>query len=339
MMNRKAVITLGCIIIFATYFLWSQGTYTYHPLVREHGHNQSRPAKLLTQGPFSTMPTPNRIYYKNNVAVLMYHDVSPNPTDEKSIDVNVFEHQIQLMRDNGFKWITMDQYVNFVVHHEPVPDNAVLMTFDDGYETFYQHVYPILNKYSIPATNFLIVSTIDNPKHVGIPKLSWEQIRQMHTSGIDFYNHTFDSHGYAPIAIEGKTKLRPALMGPLNDKKHNHIESEGDFKQRVHHDLAEAGNILREKLGNVNDVLAFPYGGYTDSLLSVSRELGIQVTFTVKKGINGPGQQNGYRVNAGGMYNIPEILIQYLKEGASSRGSSKIAHSGSVLDNSSIKDG
>lgn len=337
MMNRKSTITLGCIVIFATYFLWSQGNYTYHPLVREHGHNQSRSAKLLTQGPFSTKPTLHHTYYKNDVVVLMYHDVSPNPTDAKSLDMKVFKYQLQLMKDNGFKWITMDQYVNFVIHNVPVPDNAVLLTFDDGYETFYQHVFPILSKNSIPATNFLIVSTIDNPKHVGIPKLSWKQIQEMHKSGIEFYNHTFDSHGYAPIAIEGNTKLRPALMGPLDDKKHKHIESERDFEQRVHQDLAQAGQILREKLGNVNNVLAFPYGGYTDSLLSVCKELGIQVTFTVKKGINGPGQLNGYRVNAGGMDNIPELLIQYMKEGARPRGSSKIAKS--VPNKSGIKGG
>src|SRR4029453_14466196 len=114
--------------------------------------------------------TPNGIYYKDRVLVLMYHDLSPEPKDPSALSVANFGKQLELMRDNNFHWISMSHNTDFILHSSPVPDNAVLLTFDDGYESFYTYAYPLLQKYQAPASNFLIVKTIDNPEYKGIPK-------------------------------------------------------------------------------------------------------------------------------------------------------------------------
>ena len=63
-----------------------------------------------------------------------------------------------------------------------------------------------------------------------------------------------------------------------------------------------------------NDVLAFPYGAFSRPLLQVCRNLGIDVTLTVKAGINGPDQHNGFRLNAGGEDNNPDLMIALMKQ-------------------------
>ncbi|MFU1797964.1 polysaccharide deacetylase family protein [Paenibacillus azoreducens] len=321
-MHRKRILqysVLGIIVMIAAVFLWREGPYVYHPArTSAEVHNKAGAGAIRVHGFFSTRPTPNAIYYKNKVIVLMYHDVQPNPTNIKSLDTAVFKQQLDAMKANGFKWITMEQYADFITKRRPVPDNAVLLTFDDGYETFYKHVFPILQEYKVPATNFLIVSTVGNNKHPGIPKLNWKQVQEMRKAGIDFYNHTYDSHSYGYIRLPGKTKDRaePLLMGPLHNKTLHHVENQEEYVRRVKHDLGLAGQILRQEVGNTEDILAFPYGGYSKPVIDICHELGIRVTFSVKQGINSPGQYIGYRVNAGGMDNNPISLIEYMKRGA-----------------------
>ncbi|MEI0738545.1 polysaccharide deacetylase family protein [Paenibacillus sp. JTLBN-2024] len=317
-MHRKKILsygTFGILLLIAVLFLWREGPYVYHP-ARTPLKGGAGAARV--HGFFSTRPTPNAIYYKNKVIVLMYHDVQPHPTDIKSLDTAVFRQQLDAMKANGFHWITMEQYADFIRKRRPVPDNAVLLTFDDGYETFYKHVFPILQEYRAPATNFLIVATIGNAKHPGLPKLNWQQVQEMHRKGIDFYSHTYDSHAYGYIRMFGKNKDRaePMLMGPEDNKTLHHVETREEYTRRVTRDLDLSNRILRAKIGNDRDILAFPYGGYSKPVIDICRKLGVQVTFSVKPGINGPGQYIGYRVNAGGMDNNPITLLEYMKRGA-----------------------
>ncbi|WP_068619390.1 polysaccharide deacetylase family protein [Paenibacillus tuaregi] len=288
------------------------------------GKGSDKPVNVKSSKTTPSQATPNKIYYRNKVIVLMYHEVTPEQIDSGTVLVSKFKRQIELMKANGFKWITMKEYSDFILKGTPVPPNAVLMTFDDGYESFYEYAYPVLKEHKIPATMFLIANTVDNPKHPGIPKLTWAQVDEMHKNGIDFYNHTYDSHILAPTSASHKSS-RAVLAGPMYLEKLNRKETMTEFKARVKKDLSQAQAILKQRLGNNMDVLAFPYGAYTKETLQVCRELGIKITFTVKPGINAKGQLNGFRVNAGGKQNNPDELIKLMKSGAKQETKKKLS--------------
>jgi len=263
-------------------------------------------------------------YYRDHVLVLMYHDVSPAPTDTRSLSVRNLDRQLLLMKENHFNWIDMAQYRDFVLHNRPVPENAVLLTFDDGYESFYRYAYPVLLKYHAPASSFLIVSTVGNPAKGGVPKLTWEQVKEMHRQGIDFFSHTFDLHAYANTDARGKHPA-PALAARLWLNSQNRRETEQEYESRIESDLRQANARLKAELGSDNHVLAFPYGAFSASALNVCRKLGIDVTLTVKAGINGPGQTNGFRLNAGGMANDPDLQIALMKQALQRLGNARFA--------------
>ncbi|MBE9913772.1 polysaccharide deacetylase family protein [Paenibacillus donghaensis] len=271
-------------------------------------------SKISLQDTSLQNENPKRIHYRNKVIALMYHEVTPGQKNKQSLNVEKFKRQLDLMKEGGFQWITMNQYVQFVMHNKPVPPNAVLMTFDDGYESFYEDVYPLLLEYHVPATSFLIVNAVDNPKHIGIPKLTWEQIKEMHLNGVDFYSHSFDSHMYAPLDAAGK-RSKAVLRGPIYIKQLGRKESKEEYIARVRSDMERANAVLREKIGNTMNVIAFPYGVFSPALLRVCKELDTPVSFTVLPGINRPGGLNGYRINAGGADNDPEALIALMKNG------------------------
>ncbi|GLX69987.1 polysaccharide deacetylase family protein [Paenibacillus glycanilyticus] len=263
----------------------------------------------------------NGVYYSNQVAVLMYHDLEETlamkakPAEaESAIPVDLFKEQMELLRKDGFHVISMDQYADFIDNKIDVPDNAVLLTFDDGYESFYKDAFPVLEQYKYPAVNFVIVSGADNagnPKQKGRPKMTWDQMREMQKSGMSFYNHTYDSHKYGVMRADGLTK--PVLTRHQYLKKEQRVETDEEYHNRVKTDLEKAEQHLKAELGNKRSIIAFPYGAYNADVLAILNEVGITLSFTVKEGINGRGQTNGFRVNGAKEGESAAQLMEKLK--------------------------
>lgn len=93
------------------------------------------------------------------------------------------------------------------------------MTFDDGYEDFYEYAYPELVKNNLHATVFLSTGLMGNPDY-----LSWGQISEMKGSGlIIFGNHTWSHKNIGTGSEEtiryeittAKTQLEEHGLGPV----------------------------------------------------------------------------------------------------------------------------
>lgn len=244
-------------------------------------------------------PLPKGIYYRDNVVVLMYHHLSEKPMPQFPwiLSVDRFEDQMKLLKEEGFHVITMEQYRAFMLNNGSVPDNAVLLTFDDGYESFYEFAFPILKKYGYTAVNFVIVSTIDHPNPNSVPKLTWEQMREMKRDGMGFYSHTYDLHHYGIVDAEGGERPAASALLYIDDENRNEMNTE--YYNRVTRDLAKAEQRLKEELGNTDSAIAFPYGSYNDRLLSACDSLGITLTFKIQDGINARTNRNASRINGG----------------------------------------
>ena len=251
----------------------------------------------------------NPVYYRDRVIVLMYHHIVDEPENRDGLHVAKFRRQMELLAANRFNVIGMQEFADFMLRGAPVPPNAVLITFDDGYESFYALAFPVLKELGFPASNFLIVKWIDKP--YGIPKLTWDQMREMQAYGMSFYNHSYESHEYKPVNKSGHTK--PALAHRLYLKDKNRRETREEYRQRVLDDLTAAERRLREELGNRTGILAFPYGAYNEDLLLIAEEAGIDLMLSTKEGINKSGQRVVYRVNAGAPDADAEELVRRMR--------------------------
>ncbi|MBD8500378.1 polysaccharide deacetylase family protein [Paenibacillus arenosi] len=271
------------------------------------------------------------IYYRDEVVVLMYHHITSKPRRSWVITPEQFEVQIQEVLRAGFEFITIDQYIDYMLHSKPVPPNAVLLTFDDGYASFYTDVFPILKTYGIKATNFVIINTIGNDKNDNVKKLTWDQMREMKKAGMSFYSHTYDSHKYVPINREG-TKERPMLIRPMYREEWKRVETHSEYLARVKQDLLKAEQKLKKELGNTNSLIAFPYGAYNQDVLNICKQIGIEISFTVKPGINDRKQRNGFRVNGGDQ----KIEVNELIERMAHRGEERAEDKKDVVWRNSI---
>lgn len=237
------------------------------------------------------------IHYKDKALVLMYHEIK-NTDGKIAVSTDLFDKHLTMLEDNGYNVISIEQFEEFITgKKKEIPPNAVVLTFDDGYEDFYENAYPILQKHKMPATNFIIVKSTDIYNPDIIPHLKWEQMREMRAKGMSFYSHTYDSHKYVPVDKKGNSA--PLLAGPIYLKEQKRVETQEEYYNRLKEDLSKANDLLVSELGNTSKILSFPYGSYSDTTLQVGKELGINLYITIKEGINNPGDLVATRINAG----------------------------------------
>ncbi|MFD1735466.1 polysaccharide deacetylase family protein [Bacillus salitolerans] len=235
--------------------------------------------------------TINEIYYKDKVIVLTYHDIDPNGNMYSAYNISPkqFANHLDKLLENGFYIVNMDQFIQFVLKDGTIPPNAVLLTFDDGNKSFYDYAFPELKKRSIPATNFVVVKLIDSSRC-----LSWDNMLEMKQFNLNFYSHTYNHHRNTNYG-ENKRLLTNFLFLEAE----NRLESEAEYRNRIKKDLILAQSILAGKLGEQPKLLCFPYGAYNETVVEVGKEIGIQLYFTVQKGINSRNQFLINRINAG----------------------------------------
>lgn len=104
-----------------------------------------------------------------------------------------FERQMFLLKLLRIQTISLQDLVSFYQARKNIHPRSVVLTFDDGYEDNYFYAFPILRKYGLRATIFLVTDLIGkkNSWDSGTIQLLREsQIEEMHSAGIDFGSHT-----------------------------------------------------------------------------------------------------------------------------------------------------
>ena len=108
------------------------------------------------------------------ILVLNYHQIG-NTSSPLSVNVNDFEAQMKFLVDSGCITITPAELYAGLNGEIELPQKPVLLTFDDGYLDNYTNAFPILKKYNLRATIFIIPAfTSVYPGY-----LTWEQLKEM----------------------------------------------------------------------------------------------------------------------------------------------------------------
>lgn len=238
-------------------------------------------------------------YYQNKAIVLMYHDIAYQEIKGKTATITPSRlgTHLKMLKDNGYNVISIEQFADFMLNGGTVPDNAVVLTFDDGYESFYTLAAPILKKYGMTAAGFIIGSSTDY-NNVETKHMTWDQMRELKSEGFSFYNHTYNLHDYGEINKAG-TRTGPILKQRLYLADEGRYETLTEYNARVLSDLELMESKLKTELGNTYQMLSYPYGEFSTPAKKMAKKAGIKLFFTIDPGINQPGRDTVYRINAG----------------------------------------
>ena len=184
------------------------------------------------------------------VLVLNYHMVNPMVIS-LAIDPTDFDWQMKYLVDHGYHTISPDELYAFLEGKGTLPDRPVLITFDDGYVDNYTNAYPILKKYNLKATIFIVTGFVSERKGY----LTWDQLREMEQHGITAQSHTVT---HAPLPELSDERIREELV--------------------VSKQQAEA------ELGHPIEFIAYPTGAHDLHIVGIAKEAGYKGGFTVKYG-------------------------------------------------------
>jgi len=164
--------------------------------------------------------------------ILMYHSVKPSVASGNRliVSVNTLERQMNFLKKHNYNVLNLEDAAALIKGRRKLPPKSIVLTFDDGNKDNYTYAFPILKKYNLPATIFLIFSEVGRPD-----RLSWEEINRMRDSGlISFGSHTIN---------------HPFL---------EYIKSDEELKREISGSKA----MLEKKLGRPVDTFSYPMGRF-----------------------------------------------------------------------------
>jgi peptidoglycan/xylan/chitin deacetylase (PgdA/CDA1 family) len=210
---------------------------------------------------------------ERTLRVLMYHKVNdlwPNPT---TVPTAVFAEQMELLGELGYVPVSLDAVRDHYLDGEPLPDGAVLITFDDGYRDNLEQALPVLRRHGFPAVLFAPIGFLDDGRPLpheeslrllGVRNetLGWDELAELEAGGVRIESHGI---GHRPLAeLEPGEALREIALSKLR---------------------------LEERLGREVDAFAYVKGSqahYRPEHASLVQQAGYKLAFTSVSGANGP---------------------------------------------------
>lgn len=219
---------------------------------------------------------------EKRVPIITYHHLVVDGEEENAVRIKAttFAEHMKALKEAGFETVFLRDVVDYVYEGTPLPEKPVVITFDDGYSSNYEHAYPVLQDLDMKATIAVIGWSVGETKYKGtdrdiLPHFTWEEAREMFESGhIDIQNHTYDMHN-------PNTPEEPSRRGVLQMAD----ESTGDYARALAEDLGKLTALIEENVGNEVYAFAYPYGEYSLMSELILQELGFRVTLSTKKGI------------------------------------------------------
>ncbi len=246
-------------------------------------------------------PTPT-VMQPGDFIVLAYHEITDNVRElgeADAVSTRQFANQLSWLRENGYHPVSVQQILDARAGRAPLPARAVLLTFDDGYRSFYEKAYPLLLAFGYPAVVSLVGEWMETPAGAMVrygdkqlPRenfLSWEQAREMQDSGlVEFGNHSYAQHRALPANPQGN--VEPALVTARYEPATQSYESARDWEIRVRADLARNSALIQTRLGKAPRIMTWPYGRYNGKAIDIVGDLGMPLCLTLDDGINVPAR-------------------------------------------------
>lgn len=226
--------------------------------------------------------------------VINYHDITADgqyspPFDRVAVSEANFENHLRWLRDNGYNPVSVQALVDASAGRRPLPPKAVVLTFDDGFESFYTRAFPLLKKYHYPAVAAIIGTWVNHTTKPDVPGskpvMTWEQIRELDRSGlVEIASHTDGMHIAIPSNPWGG---REAAVTTLRyDAATDHYETEPAYRARIEAGIRESARFLRRELGHPVRVMVWPYGEYNAAAVAAAKRNGMPITMALADGRN-----------------------------------------------------
>jgi len=210
-----------------------------------------------------------------SVPVLMYHHVLSKDSFIAT-GIDNFEKQMAFIAKN-YKTLTSEEFKEFKKGEISVSKNSVLITFDDGWRDNLELAYPILKKFNLKATLFIVTGWVDKASekeysfvernHSECKRIVKERPNEviLNWTQVENMQDVFDIHS------------------------HTHFHRDDYFgKILLEEELVLSKEKIKQNLGKNTTHLCWPRGVYNNKDIQLAKKIGYEVLYTTKRGINKP---------------------------------------------------
>ncbi len=184
------------------------------------------------------------------IITIMYHRFEENKYPSTNIRLANFREHIEMIKKNSIKFVNPSNFEDDIKNYKN--QRKVLLTIDDGYQSFYDNAWPILKKSKIPFILFVSTREVGKKGY-----MSWDKIKEIEKYDfVEIGNHSH-SHDYLIDFAD--------------------IEIERDLKKSI--------DIFKEKLGKNSIFFSYPFGEYSSSLKNIVIKLGYKYAFGQHSGV------------------------------------------------------
>lgn len=214
-----------------------------------------------------------------SLPVIMYHSILKDTarSGKYVITPSTLDSDIKYLHSKGYTTVSAAQVIDYVENNSPLPQNPIMLTFDDGCYNNYFYAVPILKDnnargiFSIVGayTDEYTDSDISNPNY---GYLKWSDVYEMYVSeNCEIGNHSYDFH---------KSDAK------RNGSKKRSNEDTEEYKQIFRQDTEILQNKCYENCGFYPIIYTYPYGLYSKESIDVLKDMGFKMSFSCEEGIN-----------------------------------------------------
>jgi peptidoglycan/xylan/chitin deacetylase (PgdA/CDA1 family) len=224
---------------------------------------------------------------------IAFHDVADR-ADELDVDAVTTRSLAQFfdwVKGSGWTAVSLDDIAAAARGTRPLPDKAILITFDDGYRSLYTHVFPLLQVYRFPIVSALVGSWMegrpDGTVLYGdrvVPRrnfLSWAEARELQASGlVEFASHSYNLH--RGVLANPQGNMIPAAITWRYDPATQRYETDAQYRAGIRADLQRSRQQIAANLGRSPRALVWPFGRYSGPALAEAKAVGFTFALTLE---------------------------------------------------------
>ena len=189
------------------------------------------------------------------IPIFLYHHIVKEESeiqyDYMQTTEKTFEEQIRGLENLGYHFISYQDLIDYNNGQKKLYKKSCDLTFDDGCRDIYTNAYPILQKYNIPFTMFVVTNAVGADGCA-----SWEELKEMQDSGL-------------------------ALIASHST---NHTEFNKLSVEETLENVDSSYKALEENLGEQKTkIFTYPYGLYSQEQLEPLKEEGYVINLTDNK--------------------------------------------------------
>jgi|GEM_PF-9733 len=233
---------------------------------------------------------------------LAYHDiVDGRHKDPYALTRAELREHLEFFKSNGYQPISLNYLKKVKAGKARLPDRAVLLTFDDGLQSYKNIVVPLLDQYGYPSVLSIVSGWLDGnrvpPEYEG-KMLSWSEVKQLSRSPlVEVISHSHDLHHGVPSNPQGNESYAATTRQYYPES--GRYEPEKAFMSRIRADLRRTIARFNSEIGQRPLALTWPYGAHDQVTAGVASSLGFRFLLTLD-----PGE-----ISTGDLPNVNRFLV------------------------------